>query len=385
MIQPKNMPYIRYVPIIIVAFFLYKIVNQTNWLMSAISTVSSILLPIIWGIVIAYLLNPIMNLLETRYKLKRSLAILIIYVVLIMMIVGSLTVVIPKLVTNVVDIITELPRYTVVATQWYENRMVDFQAIEAFVNTYDLSLQTYFENNLTIQLEMISGQLQSFILNLGKALFDITSGIFKFILGLIMSIYMLKDKEIFNRGSKKILHAYLGPKKAHRIIELGRDVNRVFSRYLIGKTVDSLVVGILCFIGLTLLNVRFAILLSLIVGLTNMIPIFGPIIGSIPAIVITLFYSPLQALWVAIFIFIMKQIDGYYIGPRILGGSIGVSAFWIIFAIIVGGGLFGVVGILLCVPLLAVIRNLNDGYMQKKFDQYEEEAAKLLVADLSER
>lgn len=384
MIQPKNMPYIRYVPIIIVAFFLYKIVNQTNWLMSAISTMSSILLPIIWGIVIAYLLNPIMQLLEKRYKMKRGLSILIIYVVLMFMIVGSLTVVIPKLIANVVDIITELPRYTEIATTWYEKRMVDFQAIEAFANTYDLSIKDYFEQNLAIQLQVVSDQLQSFILDLGKALFDITSGIFKFILGLVMSIYMLKDKEVFNKGTKKILHAYVGPQKAHHIIELGRDINRVFSRYLIGKTIDSIIIGIICFVGLAILNVRFALLLSIIVGITNMIPTFGPFIGAIPAIVITLFYSPIQALWVALFILVLQQLDGYYIGPKILGDSVGVSAFWIIFAIIVGGGLFGVVGMLLCVPLLAVMRNLNNDYMQKKFDKYEKEAAALLTEDLLE-
>lgn len=380
----KGIPYIKFLPLILFAFVFYKFVNQTDILMQAFDTVLSILAPIFWGVIIAYLLNPVLHFCERQLKMRRGFAIAFIYTVLLLLIIGSTTIVMPRLVNSVVEIVKELPNYAESARNWIQDRTKDFQALEAFVNTYNLTIEGFVKDNLAIQLSALSEQLQAFALNIGKAAFDITSGIFKFIVGLVMSIYMLKDKEAFNRGTKKLLHAYLGATRAHRIIAVGRDVNRVFSRYIVGKTVDSLIIGIIAFVVFSWMNVKFTLLLAIIIGLTNMIPTFGPFIGAVPAIVLTLFYSPIQALWVGLFILLLQQFDGYYLGPKILGDSVGLSPFWIIFAIIVGGGLFGIVGMLICVPLLAVLRNLNNDYMERKFQGYEAQAAALLEDDLLE-
>jgi predicted PurR-regulated permease PerM len=368
----KAFGYLRYVPLIVVVLVFYKLINQTDLLVQSLRTITSLLLPIVWGIVIAYLLNPIMNFFEQQLRFPRGLAVLTVYLIVFGGIISGLTVVIPKIVASMSEIISEAPKYMELLTTWYYLRLEDLEALEAFARTYNVSLETLMGGDLISRLRGISENLTEIIMGTGRAVFDITSGIFKFIMGLVMSIYMLKDKRKFNEAGKKILLAYFGPVRSEQIVEVGRDINRVFSRYLVGKTVDSIIIGLLCFFGLRLLNVRFAMLLALIVGITNMIPYFGPFIGAIPAVGLTLFSSPVQALWVALFILALQQLDGYIIGPKILGDSVGLSPFWIIVAILIGGGLFGVVGMLICVPLLAVIRNLNTSFMDKRIQRFND-------------
>ena len=172
------------------------------------------------------------------------------------------------------------------------------------------------------------------------------------LLGLVISVYLLADKEKFIRGIKKNLYAFLGRENADKTIDFGNEVNSIFTNFFVGKLIDSTIIGILCFIGLSLLKVRFALLLSIVVGIFNMIPYFGPFIGAVPAIVITLFYNPIQALWVTLFIFGLQQFDGIILGPKILGDKVGVSPFYIILAIMIGGGFFGPMGMLMGVPVL---------------------------------
>ena len=162
---------------------------------------------------------------------------------------------------------------------------------------------------------------------------------------------MLKDKEKFIYQIKKLTYALFSNKRATKIIRSGREFNIVFSEYLIGKMIDSLIIGIICFIGTLIIRVPYPLLISTIVGVTNMIPYFGPFIGMIPAVLITLFYNPIKALWMFIFILGLQQFDGLYLGPKILGTKLGLSPFWVITAIIVGGKLFGILGMLLAAPI----------------------------------
>ncbi len=147
------------------------------------------------------------------------------------------------------------------------------------------------------------------------------------------------------------------------------EVDEIFSKYIIGKMIDSLIVGIICFMGLWFLKAPYALLMAIIVGVTNMIPYFGPFIGAVPAVIITLFTSPITALWVTLFIIVLQQLDGYIIGPFILGDSVGLSPFWIILAILIGGGLFGILGMLICVPVMAVVRNMFSRYINRRLDE----------------
>ncbi|MCD6435740.1 MAG: AI-2E family transporter, partial [Clostridiales bacterium] len=191
-----------------------------------------------------------------------------------------------------------------------------------------------------------------------NSILGISRGIFKFILGFVISIYILKDKEEFGKGFRRFFYAKFTSENADKILEFVRDSDKIFSKYLIGKLIDSIIIGLISMAGFFILKAPYPMLLALIIGVTNMIPYFGPFIGAVPAILITLFFSPVAALWVSIFIFFLQQLDAYIIGPKILGKSLGLSPFWIILAILIGGGFFGLLGMLVGVPIMAIIRNI---------------------------
>jgi predicted PurR-regulated permease PerM len=186
------------------------------------------------------------------------------------------------------------------------------------------------------------------------------------IFGFIISIYILKDKEIFIQSSKKFLYALFNKSSVNTFLSFGKEVDSIFSRYIIGKAIDSTIIGLLCAIGMSLLDAPYGLLISLIVGVTNMIPYFGPFIGMIPAFFITLLFDPIKALWVLLFVFILQQFDGFYLGPKILGEKVGVSPFWIILAVTLGGGTFGVLGMFLGVPIIAIAKILIERFIEKR-------------------
>ncbi|MGL5439759.1 MAG: AI-2E family transporter, partial [Filifactoraceae bacterium] len=187
-----------------------------------------------------------------------------------------------------------------------------------------------------------------------------TSGIAKLLLGIIISVYMLYDKEKFIKSIKKFVIGICGPLKSVKIFSFGSEVNEIFYNFFVGKAIDSLIIGILCFIGLSIIKAPYTIFMSLIVGFFNMIPYFGPFIGAVPAIIFTLLTDPVKAIWVTLFIFILQQFDGIILGPKILGNKVGIAPFYIILAIILGGGYFGMLGMLFAVPIFKIIDiNLN--------------------------
>ncbi len=198
----------------------------------------------------------------------------------------------------------------------------------------------------------------------------ILASIWNIVLGLIVSIYLLIDKEKFFAIGKKIVFAFFTEKKANRILELTHRSNSIFGNFLSGKILDSLIIGILTFIVLTITKMPYSLLISFIIGITNIIPFFGPFIGAIPSAIIILFVSPVKALWFVLIIFIIQQIDGNIIGPKILGDSLGISAFWILFSLLVGGKLFGLIGLIVGVPLFvlvySIIKDIVENELAKK-------------------
>jgi len=194
-----------------------------------------------------------------------------------------------------------------------------------------------------------------------------------FVLGLFVSIYFLYEKEKLIAYIKKVIRAFSKRKKADLIIDYFSRVNSYFYNFLVGKLVDSSIIGLLCLLGMSALKIRYALLLSIIVGVLNMIPYFGPFMGAVPAVLITLIYSPIQALWTAIFILILQQFDGWYLGPKILGDSVGATPLFIIFSILVGGSFAGPLGMLLAVPLFKSLFMLWDAFLdartKKLFDE----------------
>lgn len=187
---------------------------------------------------------------------------------------------------------------------------------------------------------------------------SVTSRVMSFVVGIIISIYVLMGKERFFAQSKKLLSALIPTPAVDRIVQITHQSHEIFSGFISGKILDSCIVGLLCFIGMVIFRWPYAVLISVMVGVTNVIPYFGPFFGAIPSVLIMLIVDPVKAIWLALFILALQQLDGNVIGPKILGNSTGLSAFWVIFSITVFGSLFGVVGMFIGVPLFAVIYSL---------------------------
>lgn len=360
----NKIPYIAYLPIVIFSIIAFKLIDRIESVGVFIHLLVNILVPFIWAFVIAYLANPLLKKIETKLKLGRGISVALVYLVLISVIGLFFTLVIPSIVQSITDIIKNVPGYVNTAEAWgtrqYEEleRLGLIESLESFDLT---SLQELFDK--------ASQYFNTFLTGLLTGVFGVTSGVFKMFIGLIISIYMLKDKEVFMDGIRRANYALLRRDQAVAAVKFIHEADEIFSKYIVGKMIDSLIIGLICFAGMWALKAPYALLMSIIIGVTNMIPYFGPFIGAVPAIIITLFSSPVTALWVAVFILVLQQLDGYIIGPFILGDSVGLSPFWIILAILIGGGLFGVLGMLICVPVMAIVRNQFSRYINKRLDE----------------
>lgn len=326
-----------------------------------LGVIDKIAKPFIWAVLIAFFLNSLLKILENNFKLKRWVNVLIVYVFFYGIIILFLTIITPKVVDSIKNLAKEIPYYAEETRKWLYSAPKFLDQMGKFE-----------------VLGYIRGYIDEFLVKLGESLtpilnktvnqvISLTSNLVNFILGSIISVYILKDKEYFKYNFKKIIYAVFPVGTANKVLEVFQEIKSAFSNFFVGKILDSLIIGILCFIGCLIMKVRYALLISLIVGITNMIPYFGPFIGMIPAAVITLFYSPFKALWVTIFIFLLQQFDGLYLGPKILGIQVGLKPFWIILSILIGGGFFGVWGMLFAVPTAAVIRTLLGKYVDKQF------------------
>ena len=198
------------------------------------------------------------------------------------------------------------------------------------------------------------------------------------LIGVIISVYLLVSKEKFLRQSKKVIYALCKPKKANLILHIGRKANEIFNGFIIGKIIDSAIIGVLCFIGVSIFKMPYALLVSVIVGVTNVIPVFGPYIGAVPCAILILLVDPMKGLGFIIFIILLQQLDGNVIGPKILGESTGLSPFWVVFSILLAGGLFGIVGMIVGVPTFALIYYIIKLFIQQKLE------AKNLPTDTNE-
>lgn len=324
--------------------------------------------PIIDGLVIAYILNPIVRFfevkcLEANYikhglfvgkkekKRFRAISVIITIIIVSALIYAFFSSVLPQLVSSVETLINNFPTYY--------NNVVDYmntlpdkypilndEDVVAYFDEYSADLAKYVTGN-------IFPNVKDLITSLSGSLISALGAVLNLIIGLIIAIYLLSGKEKYIGMVKKMLYSVLSREKANDLMVDLRFVDKTFGGFLIGKIVDSIIIGILCFIGLSILKVPFAVLVSVIVGVTNIVPFFGPYLGAIPSAFIILLIDPKKCLVFLIFVLILQQVDGNIIGPAILGNSIGVSSFWIIVSITVFGGFFGVFGMLIGVPCFA--------------------------------
>ena len=323
--------------------------------------------PIIIGLVLAYLLNPIMlfvedaakRLLQPKVKSpeklrKASRAVGVIGALLFLFLILGLLIaaVVPSVVNSVSSLIDTLPGYVQSAMKMVENgKFGDNEYIE-LASTYIISivnqLEDWAQNTLLPQAQKYLAQITSGVISVVKAVMN-------FIVGAIVMIYVMTIQEKLTGQSKKLLYAICSPRTGNKINEIVRKASEIFGGFITGKILDSAIIGIICYVGCAILKIPDAILVAVIIGVTNVIPVFGPFIGAVPAILLVVIQSPIHALYLLIFIIVLQQVDGNIIGPKILGSSTGLSSFWVMCAILIGGGMFGFLGMLLGVPVFAVI------------------------------
>ena len=259
---------------------------------------------------------------------------------------------IPELYKSIRDLVIDLPwqvqrLLNLVNELEVENETVHTFLMAAIEEGTDI-FENWVRNDLLDQINEIMSGLTVGVISVVGTLLDV-------IVGLIISVYVLYNKDTFSRQAKKVIYAIFPAQRANLLLHVTQKSNSIFGGFIIGKIIDSAIIGVLCFLGTSLLKMPYALLVSVIVGVTNVIPYFGPFIGAIPSAILILLVDPMKGLYFAIFILALQQLDGNYIGPKILGGSTGLSSFWVIFAIMIGGGLFGFVGMLLGVPAFALI------------------------------
>ena len=323
--------------------------------------------PIIIGLVLAYLLNPVMNaeekrlygLLKPRMKsqesakrLSRVLAIVISILFLIAIIALLIAAIVPTVISSIMSLVDSVPEYVSHFIDMVEKGVLgNFEITEIlgeFLTKATDIVQEWVQNTLLPQAKTYIGQITSGVISIVKALMN-------FVIGIIVAIYVMMIKEKLIGQSKKVIFATFRPNMSNAIVEFFHKANEIFGGFIIGKIIDSAIIGVICYVGCVILRIPDSMLVAVIIGVTNIVPVFGPFIGAVPAILLVLIQSPWHALYLLIFIIVLQQVDGNIIGPKILGNSTGLSSFWVMFAILIGGGMFGFLGMLLGVPVFAMI------------------------------
>lgn len=332
------------------------------WLMLNFSVVVKVfdrimgfLLPFIIGFALAFLMAPLQNQFEKRFlknvaipqKIKRIISTFTSLIITFSALFGLFIIITPQLLSSINTLIEQIPSY-INSTTIFINRFTSQFNVDSEVSKFIQNLSMDFFQTMNEMAREVLPNILSMSIN-------VVTFLFRLLVGLFIAIYMLLEKERFANQVHKLVYAIFSQEEAFSIFRISNLAKDKFNQFIYGKTIDSIIVGIISFIVMSLLQWPYALLISVIVGITNMIPVFGPFFGAIPGFLILFIVSPTTALWFILFIFVLQQVDGNYIGPKILGDSVGLPTLWIIFAIIVGGGFFGVLGMFLGVPVFAVI------------------------------
>ena len=346
-------------------FFLFKLKN----IFSGVKIILDILSPISYGLILAYLLTPIYNKFEKRLepfllkklspKKGKALAKATATLITLLLMVAILTVffwtVFPQVYKSILGIIDLVPESINKVSNWFNAIFENNPQAQAIFYAYWEKASSYFRDWLDTSF---IPNIQSFVSNVSIGVFRVLSFLKNFLIGIIVAIYVLNCKTTFATQAKKIIYSIFNRKLGSAIINEIRFVHTVFGGFITGKLIDSLIISIICYICLTLMKMPYTMLISVIVGITNIIPFFGPFIGAVPSFFLLLLVSPMQSLYFMLFIFVLQQFDGNILGPKILGDSTGLSSFWVLFSILFFGGLMGFFGMIIGVPFFAVAYHL---------------------------
>lgn len=386
----KLQPNKKYTTIAIYAFLviaaaiaLFYLINEHATVGRVIGTFVSLMMPFIYGAALAYILNPVLNWLEKKVfpslfgerlsrRARRRIGVLISFIFAAAVVAIFLAILIPQIVESINSLAQSIYAFLPQAQQTLNEWTAKYGSNELLLNV--LEILGIDVSDPSLALQRLATRSYTFLTqvlpNLFGGVMRFTSGLLNVVVGIIIAVYLLLSKEVFYAQVKKLMFAFFPRRAAQAVLNLTHDSNAIFCGFISGEIVDSAIIGVLCFIGCSVLQMPYTVLVSFIVGVTNVIPYFGPFIGAIPSIFIIMIDDPIKSLIFAVFILILQQLDGNVIGPKILGDSTGLSAFWVLFAVTFFGGLFGFVGMLIGVPTFAVIysliRNIAEYKLGKK-------------------
>lgn len=367
----------------------YYLVFHISDILKNIGALMDVVMPVVFGLIIAYLLTPILNFIERkalnpfldfikikksskRDKWVRAIAVVLTSVLFFYSIYALVAMVISQIVPSIQAIVTDFDIYVTDVTTWLNKLFENNKNLQDFIIPQFYRLSSEVENWLADTATLLEKSTEV-LKTVSLSILGVLKVLWNFVIGFVISIYVLASKETFAAQGKKIIYAAFEKDSANSVLNSFRFVHKTFIGFFSGKVLDSIIIGLLCFIGTTLLNTPYAALVSLIVGVTNVIPFFGPYLGAIPCAILILIVdlsNPMSCITFIIFILILQQLDGNLIGPMILGDSTGLSGFWVIFSITVFGGLFGVGGMIVGVPVFAVffavVRGLVNRSLVKK-------------------
>ena len=353
--------------ILVVAF--YTLINNVEPLFGVLQAIFVALSPFIYGIGIAFLLNPLRKIIEYSWlgktKLKpRTKKIIASFGALfigIIMLFVFFSILIPQMISSIQTFLSSFEGYVDSARNFFESN-------NFFSDDLLKTLNPVIDKGVSMLGDWVSNLASSLNAILMYSVI-FAKGVMNFLIGMIIALYILLDEPNLKRQIKKVLYALLPEKMTKGILRTTRLTINTFNSFVAGKAVDSLIIGILCYIILSFMKMPYTPLISVVVGVTNMIPVFGPFLGAVPSILILLLVDPFKALEFSIFILILQQVDGNIIGPRILGGAVGLPTLYVMFAIIIGGALFGIVGMFIGVPVFSVIFVLVSEFIHRRLDK----------------
>ena len=344
---------------IVFFFFIYRFKGFGD----AVATLTSILMPFIYGGVIAYLLKPVCNTAENFLRrlfpeklhgFANGLAVAVTLLFGLLLVYALLMMIIPQLITSVTALYYTGRANMGKFVTWFNHLqfVADNETLMEYVNkayaAISVDLDSWIKNTLM-------PSMQNIISGVGIGVLNVVTVFKNLIIGIIVAVYLLAARRKFVRQARLILYSIAKPRWADAIVTEVQYADKMFGGFINGKILDSAIIGLLCYLVCVIVKFPSALLVSVIIGVTNVIPFFGPFIGAVPATLLILIQNPIKALWFVLFILILQQLDGNIIGPKILGNTTGLSSFWVLFAILLFGGLWGFVGMIIGVPLFAVI------------------------------
>lgn len=348
---------------LIIAILFFTLLNHIPNLFKGFQKILTILLPFLLGLGIAFVLNNPEKWIETKIlkntnlkpNTKKVIATSAVFILAISFLVLVFSIIIPNTMHSIRQFSKNFSSYSDTLFQYVREFALKMNISEKQVE--DILMKIDFTDNVTSAITESIPKIASYS-------YSFVKGFINLILALVSAFYILLDREKLVKGTKKLNYSIFNKHIANYLTVWANDAKIVFEQYIVGNIIDSTIIGCICYIGVLLLKLPYASMIALIVGVTNVIPVFGPFIGAIPIIIILLLINPISALVFAIFIFILQQCDGNIIKPLILGDKLGMSGFWILFSVTVGGALGGVVGMFLGVPIFALIYASVHDYIQ---------------------